>query len=176
MTSNGRDAASSHDPNPRAVGRRIARARKDAGGMTQRQLANLLQVSERSVAAYEAGAVLPFKYLGKIEAAVDKPKAWLLYGDEALPDAGGLVEELERVRDSIVERLDRMDDRLEQLPPDEPSPRGVADGRDGAGLVDALDRLVELRYQDMISEAEFAAAKALLFGLDRPAGRELETG
>ena len=138
--------------------------------MTQRELANLLQVSERSVAAYEAGAVLPFKYLGKIEAAVDKPKAWLLYGDEALPDAGGLVEELERVRESIAERLDRMDERLERVPTDEASVRRSADARDGAGLVDALDRLVELRYQDMISDAEFAAAKALLFGIDRPAG------
>lgn len=175
MTRNGRDAASSHDPNPRAVGRRIARARRDAGGMTQRELANLLQVSERSVAAYEAGTVLPFKYLGKIEAAVDKPRAWLLYGDEALPDAG-VVEELERVRESIAERLDRMDERLERLPPDEAPPRRSADARDGAGLVDALDRLVELRYQEMISEAEFAAAKALLFGLDRPPRREHEPG
>lgn len=169
MTSNGREAASSNDPNPRAVGRRIARARKDAGGMTQRELADRLQVSERSIAAYEAGAVLPFKYLGKIEAAVDKPKAWLLYGDEALPDARGLSEELERVSESIMARLDRMEGRLEQLPPDDVSSRGARDARDGAGVVDALDRLVELRYQEMISEAEFAAAKALLFGLDRPA-------
>ena len=37
-------------------------------------------------------------------------------------------------------------------------------------MIDDLNRLVELRYQEMISEAEFVAAKALLFGLVRTEG------
>ena len=170
--SNGREPASGSEPDPKAVGRRIARARKDAGGMTQRDLANVLQVSERSVAAYEAGAVLPFKYLGMIEAAVAKPKAWLLYGDDALPDARGIVEELKRARDLIMEELDRIDGRLEHLPDGGATalPPVQPHALNGRGLVDDLNRLVELRYQEMITEAEFAAAKALLFGIARPAG------
>src|SRR4029450_6846608 len=112
-TSNGRDLALSTEPDRKAVGRRIALARKEAGGMTQRDLADRLQISKRSVAAYEAGAVLPLRHLGKIETAVSKPKAWLLYGDEALPKA--ILEKLEGMLDSIMESLDWMNDRVEQL-------------------------------------------------------------
>jgi transcriptional regulator with XRE-family HTH domain len=169
-TSNGRDLALSTEPDPKAVWRRIALARKEAGGMTQRDLADRLQISKRSVAAYEAGAVLPLRHLGKIETAVSKPKAWLLYGDEALPNA--ILEKLEGVLDSIMESLDWMNDRVEQLSHrHEASLRGGGEARDDdrTALVDDLNRLVELRYQEMISEAEFAAAKALLLGLDRRA-------
>ena len=94
--SNGGDPAH-WEPDPRAVGKRIAIARKEAGGMTQGELADALQVSKRSVAAYEAGAVLPFRYLGRIETAVSKPKAWLLYGDEALPNPNAILARLDGV-------------------------------------------------------------------------------
>ena len=163
---NGGEPARS-EPDPRAVGKRIAIARKEAGGMTQGELADALQVSKRSVAAYEAGAVLPLRHLGRIETAVSKPKAWLLYGDEALPNPSALLARLDGVLDEIAKRMDALDDRVDRLP----APRdGDTHRGDGAALVDDLNRLVELRYQEMISEAEFAAAKALLFGLDRTAG------
>ncbi len=113
--SNGGDPASG-EPDPKAVGRRIAVARKEAGGMTQGELADALQVSKRSVAAYEAGAVLPFRYLGRIETAVSKPKAWLLYGDDALPSPTAILAKLDGVLDEVVKRLDALDDRVEQLP------------------------------------------------------------
>ena len=168
--SNGGDPARG-EPDPKAVGRRIAVARKEAGGMTQGELADVLQVSKRSVAAYEAGAVLPFRYLGRIETAVSKPKAWLLYGDEALPDPNAILAKLDGVLDEIVTRLDGLEDRVELLPVrSEASSRdGEAHAGGGAALIDDLNRLVELRYQEMISDAEFAAAKALLFGLDHRA-------
>lgn len=169
--SNGGDPAH-WEPDPRAVGKRIAIARKEAGGMTQGELADALQVSKRSVAAYEAGAVLPFRYLGRIETAVSKPKAWLLYGDEALPNPNAILARLDGVLDEIVRRLDGLENRVEQLPDrPEASPRdGEAHAGEGAAVIDDLNRLVELRYQEMISEAEFVAAKALLFGLARTAG------
>jgi len=150
---NGGDPARS-EPDPRAVGRRIAIARKEAGGMTQGELADALQVSKRSVAAYESGAVLPFRYLGRIETAVSKPTAWLLYGDEALPSPSSILAKLDGVLDEIVKRLEGLE----------------AHAGEGADLIDDLNRLVELRYQEMISETEFVAAKALLFGLGRTAG------
>ena len=163
---NGGEPARS-EPDPRAVGKRIAIARKEAGGMTQGELADALQVSKRSVAAYEAGAVLPLRHLGRIETALSKPKAWLLYGDEALPNPSALLARLDGVLDEIAKRMDALDDRVDRLP----APRdGDTHRGDGAARVDDLNRLVELRYQEMISEAEFAAAKALLFGLDRTAG------
>lgn len=171
-TSNGREPASSGEPNPKAVGRRIALARKEAGGMTQGDLAELLQISKRSVAAYESGAVLPLRHLDRIEAAVSKPKAWLLYGDEALAGPAAILGKLEELLDSIVQRLDRMSDRVEQLPHEraESPEAATAYESHGAAFVDDLNRLVELRYQEMIDDAEFAAAKAVLFGLDRRAG------
>ena len=74
---NGGDPAHS-EPDPTAVGRRIAIARREAGGMTQGELAVALQVSKRSVAAYESGAVLPFRHLDSLETAVSRPQAGLL--------------------------------------------------------------------------------------------------
>ena len=140
--------------------------------MTQRELAEALQVSKRSVAAYEAGAVLPFRYLGRIETAVSKPKAWLLYGDDALPNPNAILARLDGVLDEIVRRLDGLENGVEQLPGRrEASPRdGEAHASEGEAVIDDLNRLVELRYQEMISEAEFVAAKAVLFGLGRAAG------
>jgi DNA-binding XRE family transcriptional regulator len=169
--SNGGDPAHS-EPDPRAVGKRIAIARKEAGGMTQGELADALQVSKRSVAAYEAGAVLPFRYLGRIETAVSKPKAWLLYGDEALPNPNAILARLDGVLDEIVRRLDGLENRVAQLPDRREASPGDAEAHagEGAAVIDDLNRLVELRYQEMISEAEFVAAKALLFGLGRTAG------
>ena len=171
VRSNGGDPARS-EPDPRAVGRRIAIARKEAGGMTQGELADALRVSKRSVAAYEAGAVLPLRYLGRIETAVSKPKAWLLYGDEALPKPNAILAKLDEVLDAIVRRLDGLDERVEQLSgrPGASPGDGEAHTGEGAAVIDDLNRLVELRYQEMISEAEFVAAKALLFGLVRTAG------
>jgi transcriptional regulator with XRE-family HTH domain len=167
---NGSNPPPSGMPDAKAVGRRIALARKEAGGMTQRDLADRLQVTQRTVVAYEAGQVVPFKHLDKIETAVSKPTGWLLYGDEALPNPTAILDKLDSVSVLLSEKLGQLNDRLEQLR------QGAAalearDGRDGRGdVVDDLNRLVELRYQDMVTEAEFAAAKALLFGLDRGSG------
>ena len=112
------------------VGQRLARARQDAG-MTQKELGNLVGVTQRSVANWESGRVVPYRHLPVIEAAVGRPAASLLYSDDGTRRSG------------------------------------VLGHRNGArDFLEGLERLVELRYQEMISEEEFAAAKALLLGLD----------
>lgn len=67
----------------REIGQRIAQARKEAGGMSQRELGELLGVSERSVAAYEAGDVIPYRLLRDIERVLGTSAAWVLHGDAA---------------------------------------------------------------------------------------------
>jgi transcriptional regulator with XRE-family HTH domain len=65
------------------IGARIRQARV-AGGMTQRELADVLRVSEWSVIAYEAGDELPYRQMEHIAEATGKPVAWLYHGDETL--------------------------------------------------------------------------------------------
>ena len=77
--------ASQHDDGKAMdVGARIARARNEAGGMTQEELAALIKVSLRSIQAYEAGDVLPYKQMPELERVLGRPVAWFLYGEEAL--------------------------------------------------------------------------------------------
>lgn len=63
------------------VGRRIAQARKEAGIMAQWELGNLLGLSERSIAAYEAGDVIPFRVMDRLAEILNVSPAWILHGD-----------------------------------------------------------------------------------------------
>ena len=141
--------SSAAEVDAKAVGQRLARARKDAG-MTQKELGNLVGVTQRSVANWESGKVVPYRHLRLIEAAVGRPAASLLYDDEARMEAGAIVDELRDLRD-VLRQAAR---------------RAAVLGRQSGGFLEALERLVELRYQEMITEEEFGAAKALLLGLD----------
>ncbi len=94
------------------IGRRIKLARKESGGMTQRELGDLLGVTERSVAGYEAGEVIPYRFLRQLESALNRPAAWILYGDEAamntldtLPSILRRLEEIEAVQRQILQAL-----------------------------------------------------------------------
>jgi len=69
------------------IGSRIAQARKETGGMTQRELAELIGVTERSIAAYEAGDVVPYRFLRDLERVLGVEAAWLLHGDEVMKTA-----------------------------------------------------------------------------------------
>lgn len=71
----------------RAIGRRIAQARKEAG-FTQRQLADRLVVTSRSVQSYESGAVVPYKRLNALAEILKQPVSWFLSGEASKPAAG----------------------------------------------------------------------------------------
>lgn len=51
--------------------------------MTQRELGELLGVTERSVAAYERGEVIPFRFLRRLGEIFGKEPAWILHGEAA---------------------------------------------------------------------------------------------
>src|SRR3990167_6631067 len=82
------------------VGRRIAQARKEVNGtgMTQRELADLLGVSERSVAAYEAGEVIPYRFMRDLENYLDRPASWILHGTETIDRDDQLLELLNQIK------------------------------------------------------------------------------
>jgi DNA-binding XRE family transcriptional regulator len=65
------------------LGRRIAQARKEAG-LTQKQLAEAIGVTRRSIQGYEAGSCAPYRRLADIAAALDRPAAWFTQEGEGL--------------------------------------------------------------------------------------------
>lgn len=88
------------------IGARIAQARHEANGMTQEQLAELLNVSTRSVQAYEAGETMPWKYFRLLESIFKRPMGWFLHGDP---------ETSTESAEEVVVRLDRIEQVLEEL-------------------------------------------------------------
>lgn len=85
------------------IGRRIAQARKEAGGMTQRELGELIGVTDRSVMAYEKGEVIPYRFLRKIEEATGRSAGWILHGDRYNETpTGENVEVSKRILEELV--------------------------------------------------------------------------
>jgi transcriptional regulator with XRE-family HTH domain len=70
----------------RDISARIQRARKEAG-LTQEQLADLLEVIPRSVQNYESGRV-PWNKINAIGKITGKSPEWLLHGDAPDPFEG----------------------------------------------------------------------------------------
>jgi transcriptional regulator with XRE-family HTH domain len=94
------------------VGARIEQARKESGGLTQRELAERLGVSERSVQAYESGEVVPYRFIRQLEELLGRPAEWILHGVEPRDDPSNAVAEL---RQHIDSRLDKLELDLEAL-------------------------------------------------------------
>lgn len=100
------------------VGTRIRQAREEAG-LTQAELAELLNVGVRMVQHYEAGSHKPYKHLKEIAEATNRPFPWFLHGDqdESLP--GDLPQQLADAMDGlagVVARFESIAARLEALP------------------------------------------------------------
>lgn len=90
----------------REIGQRIALARRLADGMTQRELADLLGVTERSVAAYEAGDVIPYRFMRQLENLLNRPASWFLYG-ELQPAADEAIVRLTERVEKLIEMLEK---------------------------------------------------------------------
>ena len=85
------------------IGRRITQARQEAGGMTQRELGELIGVSERNIAAYETGEVTPYRFLRKLEEVLGRSAAWILHGEDApVAKDKQIVESLGRIEDQLT--------------------------------------------------------------------------
>jgi transcriptional regulator with XRE-family HTH domain len=96
------------------IGRRIAQARREAG-LTQEELGQLIGVTTRSVQGYEAGNVIPFRHLRKLESATGKSRGWLLYGDEGSGSVGDVATTLAALVAQIAEDAERIALAAEQL-------------------------------------------------------------
>ena len=110
-------ARENHDP-AEVVGARIAQVRRERG-LTQRELAEGLGVTVRSLQSYEAGRVLPYRHLPRLSALLHRSPTWFLQGQtRGLDEREALValraEFRERVR-TLEEQIGELGDRLEQL-------------------------------------------------------------
>jgi transcriptional regulator with XRE-family HTH domain len=94
------------------VGDRIKQARLEAGGMKQRELADLLGVSERSVIAYESGQVVPYRFIRQIEEATGKSAAWMLHGDGV---SGNGFKEIQDQMATILDQIKLLRVELSEL-------------------------------------------------------------
>lgn len=90
----------------KAVGGRVKIARQEADGMTQRELADLVGVTERSIAAVERGEWIPYRHMSKLERIFERPAAWFLYGEDHL-DMDPSLARLEAKLDKILELLEK---------------------------------------------------------------------
>ena len=94
------------------VGRRVAEARRRAG-LTQRELAEGLGVTVRSVQLYESGSVIPYKHLRRIELLTRTRPGWIL-GDDSEHDAALLLT-LEGVRDALRQHQELVAAHVEEM-------------------------------------------------------------
>lgn len=85
------------------VGARIASCRRELG-LTQIKLAQLLDVSERSVQLYEAGTTIPYNHLQLLAETFQRSIGWILHGDAGLSPAER-IERIERMLIAVAEKL-----------------------------------------------------------------------
>jgi transcriptional regulator with XRE-family HTH domain len=105
-----KDGTTKDSVRAKEIGERIQLARRESGGMTQRELADLLGVTERSVAAYEAGDVIPYRFIRKLEEVLDKPATWILYGSNG--DSFGAATASSAKQDEIIDLLNKILEKL----------------------------------------------------------------
>lgn len=90
--------------NAKEVGKRIQQARLEANGMTQRELSLVLDTTERTVAEWERGGYIPYRFLQGLERNLGHPASWFLYGEER--DGDHSLGRLEEKLDHIIELLE----------------------------------------------------------------------
>ena len=95
------DGAGPNPSSPEEVGKRIEQARKE-NGMNQQEVADYLGMSVRSIHAYEAGEVIPYRNMKRIEQLFNRPVAWFLHGQEG-------------IEAPVDDRFDQIFDRLGKL-------------------------------------------------------------
>jgi transcriptional regulator with XRE-family HTH domain len=93
------------------IGARIAQARK-AQGLTQRDFAELLGVTVRSLQHYEAGTIVPYRHFHRMEVVTNKRPGWFLQDEhEGFASAAALTA----LRNQLTTHLDLLESRLRTL-------------------------------------------------------------
>jgi transcriptional regulator with XRE-family HTH domain len=91
------------------IGDRIAQARKEKG-LRQEDLADLINVSTRTIQGYELGETGQYKRLKAISDVLDKPVEWFLHGDQS--SAPATVDEIRELRGELGELREQVDQML----------------------------------------------------------------
>jgi transcriptional regulator with XRE-family HTH domain len=94
----------------RQVGARIAESRR-LGGLTQRELADRLGVTVRTIQNYEAGVAVPYRHLRTIESLGHKRPGWILDGG----DDGDFVTTIASLHDAMERHHALMQRHLEEM-------------------------------------------------------------
>jgi transcriptional regulator with XRE-family HTH domain len=97
------------------IGRRLAQARKEAG-LTQEQLAEQVGVTPRSIQGYEAGKVVPYRHLKRLEEITGKPPSWLLRNEtEPTPFSAEVAERLVSLVERVAAEAERLADAAARI-------------------------------------------------------------
>ena len=86
------------------VAGRIVAARKEAG-LTQVELAELVDVSPRSMQGYENAEVIPYRKMTNIARVLNRPVEWLLHGEDAVLPSDEKLDQIIGKLDLILEKL-----------------------------------------------------------------------
>ena len=97
----------------RRIGARIARARRESG-LTQRELADELGITTRSVQSYEAGAIVPWRHLRRIELLTQRRAGWLLQDGDA-PDNAISAQAIHELLEAMNEHQELLRRQLQLL-------------------------------------------------------------
>ena len=81
------------------IGERIKQARKEAG-LTQEELADLVEVTARTIQAYEAGDIDAYRKLNKLAEVLRRDISWFLHGED---DA--VTSDEDKLREILREEL-----------------------------------------------------------------------
>jgi transcriptional regulator with XRE-family HTH domain len=101
-----------------AISQRIREARTQSG-LTQRQLADVLEVHVRTIENYERGEI-NYRTLGAIAAATGRQVEWILHGEDGLAGNPATAEQIRLLRDEVTairEQVERMIEMLQHLQP-----------------------------------------------------------
>ncbi len=92
------------------IGQRIRESRRllPPAGASQEELASLIHVSGRTMQAYEAGEVIPYRKLAELATVLNVPAAWILHGDKAQRPTGDLQPAIEEILEVVKEIRDRL--------------------------------------------------------------------
>jgi transcriptional regulator with XRE-family HTH domain len=102
-----------------AITARLRRSREEAG-LTQHELAELLEVHFRSIQNYESPKQrqVPFDRLDEWARITGRTKEWLLHGDEPLVGLASAEERFDRIEEElrrVVEEMERISEVLPEI-------------------------------------------------------------
>jgi transcriptional regulator with XRE-family HTH domain len=111
------------------IGRRLAQARKEAG-LTQEQIADLVGVTPRSIQGYEAGKVVPYRHLKRLEEITGKPSSWFLRNEtEPATLSAEFADRLVALVERVAAEAERLADAAARI-------EGLLDGQQRARVSD----------------------------------------